>query len=76
MSAQKANIEANTVSIHAPREGCDVRWHVAPVYVSCFNSRTPGGVRLICISHTPETLLVSIHAPREGCDIMVVSHMP
>ena len=43
-----------------------------PTYCSsCFNSRTPGGVR-----HLPLCLFagqpgVSIHAPREGCDMRV-----
>ena len=33
------------VSIHAPREGCDCSSYVGAVHTSCFNSRTPGGVR-------------------------------
>ena len=35
---------------------------------SCFNSRTPGGVRLLLVRYVRCLLLVSIHAPREGCD--------
>ena len=35
---------------------------------ACFNSRTPGGVRLITTSRLPLEVEVSIHAPREGCD--------
>ena len=35
---------------------------------SCFNSRTPGGVRLFFIVASAHYVLVSIHAPREGCD--------
>ena len=56
------------VSIHAPREGCDSI--LADTYSSrgCFNSRTPGGVRLISVTFVPHSLCVSIHAPREGCD--------
>ena len=38
-----------------------------------FNSRTPGGVRLIEVKCTPFSLRVSIHAPREGCDIELLS---
>jgi len=34
------------VSIHAPREGCDLNWSVDSVPSKRFNSRTPGGVRL------------------------------
>ena len=33
-----------------------------------FNSRTPGGVRLVSQPVGGLTLGVSIHAPREGCD--------
>ena len=59
-----------SVSIHAPREGCDVRTASASARFFCFNSRTPGGVRLafICISY--QGSFVSIHAPREGCDLI------
>ena len=34
----------------------------------CFNSRTPGGVRLSAGMLVPCLVRVSIHAPREGCD--------
>ena len=34
------------VSIHAPREGCDPFGASFVLRVLCFNSRTPGGVRL------------------------------
>ena len=33
-----------------------------------FNSRTPGGVRLLGVYLLPLGIDVSIHAPREGCD--------
>ena len=35
-----------SVSIHAPREGCDSSTSPVSSYPSRFNSRTPGGVRL------------------------------
>ena len=35
---------------------------------NCFNSRTPGGVRLSTLANLFCELEVSIHAPREGCD--------
>ena len=35
----------STVSIHAPREGCDTYRATACQRTACFNSRTPGGVR-------------------------------
>ena len=37
---------SNNVSIHAPREGCDTLFTSAFMVCACFNSRTPGGVRL------------------------------
>ena len=57
------------VSIHAPREGCD--YHVRRRYElhPCFNSRTPGGVRLYRRQDYEASKPVSIHAPREGCDV-------
>ena len=38
-----------------------------------FNSRTPGGVRLLRGFVAPLSHYVSIHAPREGCDSVVQS---
>ena len=35
------------VSIHAPREGCDINACNVVSQIACFNSRTPGGVRHI-----------------------------
>ena len=61
-----------SVSIHAPREGCDTSFFGSDVRRSSFNSRTPGGVRL-CISTLALSFLkVSIHAPREGCDLAYI----
>ena len=64
------------VSIHAPREGCDCFNSRMLLCLTCFNSRTPGGVRLLL--HIPQlrTLLVSIHAPREGCDGAEAIYLP
>ena len=56
------------VSIHAPREGCDAKLSGWSLHHSCFNSRTPGGVRQIRSLSALDTSDVSIHAPREGCD--------
>ena len=47
---------AREVSIHAPREGCDLTLRVLVTCVGSFNSRTPGGVR---------RLQVPIHGDRE-----------
>ena len=58
-----------SVSIHAPREGCDLLLLlVLPLLIS-FNSRTPGGVRLKRRRTIINAINVSIHAPREGCDL-------
>ena len=37
------------VSIHAPREGCDVAQSALACFPPRFNSRTPGGVRLVIV---------------------------
>ena len=42
----RTKISANNISIHAPREGCDVRCHDAAQGGGDFNPRTPRGVRL------------------------------
>ena len=60
-----------TVSIHAPRVGCDTLLRLFYPPRLCFNSRTPCGVRL------PKFIqacfwTVSIHAPRVGCDRIMV----
>ena len=56
-----------TVSIHAPRVGCDYPKVYETLTAISFNSRTPCGVR-----HKAKTFKglfdVSIHAPRVGCD--------
>ena len=44
------------VSIHAPRAGCDVSVFCVLVVSTCFNSRTPCGVRqqMGCLSYLPD----------------------
>ena len=56
------------VSIHAPREGCDLLYDPRGLLSAGFNSRTPGGVRPRSHSRRLARFYVSIHAPREGCD--------
>ena len=56
------------VSIHAPREGCDLGNQFLSTFAGSFNSRTPGGVRLVYLLTDSFNSSVSIHAPREGCD--------
>ena len=57
------------VSIHAPRVGCDMTLSPCRDHQSCFNPRTPCGVRPADDTFLRQYLLVSIHAPRVGCDI-------
>ena len=49
LSSEVSNAEK--VSIHAPREGCDHEWIAYNLRHLCFNSRTPGGVRLASNRH-------------------------
>ena len=72
-AALRAWMPCSRVSIHAPREGCDFSEGCIIERMRGFNSRTPGGVRLLWTLHSRMRLLVSIHAPREGCDSMVQS---
>ena len=45
-SIVSCNLTDIIVSIHAPREGCDAADVRGVAIIICFNSRTPGGVRL------------------------------
>ena len=58
-----------SISIHAPREGCDSSRRPTERPEHYFNPRTPRGVRRD--AGKPGDLLrrISIHAPREGCDV-------
>ncbi len=57
-----------SVSIHAPRVGCDNTNLRRMQSNSSFNSRTPCGVRLSALGYQEIEGRVSIHAPRVGCD--------
>ncbi len=46
----------------------------SPAPIGGFNSRTPGGVRLVRLSVSKALESVSIHAPREGCDVVSRLH--
>ena len=56
------------ISIHAPREGCDVNSDFNVYYRPKFQSTHP--VRGATLGYRPKSakLDISIHAPREGCD--------
>ena len=58
-----------TISIHAPRAGCDFFWaSVSVCEVYNFNPRTPCGVRRRSSRLLAKWRKISIHAPRAGCD--------
>ena len=59
------------ISIHAPREGCDLDVSAGDRLVDDFNPRTPRGVRLMPVQDIRRGDVISIHAPREGCDFVV-----
>ena len=57
------------ISIHAPREGCDllVKWVVPTIRLISIHAPREGcDKRLVLILLSPG--VISIHAPREGCD--------
>ena len=58
----------NYVSIHAPREGCDI---LRPGRLACihvFQFTHPGRGATVEMLAVVDMMTVSIHAPREGCD--------
>ena len=57
-----------TISIHAPREGCDRLVRSSFSLRKYFNPRTPRGVRRLALQTVSPYSIISIHAPREGCD--------
>ena len=56
------------VSIHAPREGCDLAQAVNVDPFALFQFTHPGRGATTAGALCLDLLLVSIHAPREGCD--------
>ena len=59
-----------SISIHAPREGCDVRRNGQITVREEFQSTHPvrGATNIECGLDFGRA--ISIHAPREGCDII------
>ena len=57
-----------SISIHAPREGCDIGHLLRDRDIADFNPRTPRGVRRMMVIFNSPLISISIHAPREGCD--------
>ena len=58
------------VSIHAPREGCDISSHGSFSLSCCFNSRTPGGVRQRLTRDSPQTAKFQFTHPGRGATII------
>ena len=57
------------ISIHAPREGSDVRSNLTPSRPGGFQSTLPvRGATNLLVGFTPPSSGISIHAPREGSD--------
>ena len=57
------------VSIHAPREGCDISYYTAELINARFNSRTPGGVRQYSISSLRTSILFQFTHPGRGATL-------
>ena len=59
-----------TISIHAPREGCDSpQMHAGPPLLAISIHAPREGCDSPQMHAGPPLLAISIHAPREGCDI-------
>ena len=60
---------SSSVSIHAPREGCDLRDTAKLRSRYCFNSRTPGGVRQTSTLPDPLRGMFQFTHPGRGATI-------
>ena len=56
------------ISIHAPREGCDLRDMLRSVLIKVFQSTHPVRGATNRLVRDMVSNHISIHAPREGCD--------
>ena len=64
----------HSVSIHAPREGCDVSGSLWLATSSSFQFTHPGRGATFYVEQLHYLAAVSIHAPREGCDDRILGH--
>ena len=62
-----------SISIHAPREGCDAAGSPVSYRSRLFQSTHPVRGATNALIHPRATVAISIHAPREGCDLTVGS---
>ena len=58
--------QGSEVSIHAPREGCDIPKMALKLRLFRFNSRTPGGVRLMILQILLQTHMFQFTHPGRG----------
>ena len=70
-----SNCYTKSVSIHAPREGCDEEYGTLPSVDGAFQFTHPGRGATHYGVDVPRGRGVSIHAPREGCDTVEVQLM-
>ena len=68
-SLAKCHVNADGVSIHAPRVGRDTCSSAISAVPCCFNPRAPRGARRLP-SNPDDAYTVSIHAPRVGRDAL------
>ena len=61
--------DGSGVSIHAPREGCDVKVSDLKILLNSVSIHAPReGCDYLSLAPLRHCGIVSIHAPREGCD--------
>ena len=64
------------ISIHAPREGCDLRQWSEEINRFLFQSTHPVRGATALDNATARLQTISIHAPREGCDPTIAGMWP
>ena len=60
--------DPNAISIHAPREGCDIYVKAVENFPKAFQSTHPVRGATWAQRAQNHMFQISIHAPREGCD--------
>ncbi len=72
----RGHIGVANISIHAPREGCDLGCQNKPSESTEFQSTHPVRGATFLADTTNISTHISIHAPREGCDYLVKTKIP
>ena len=70
-----AKIYQGSVSIHAPREGCDLLSSAQRTLQASFNSRTPGGVRLVRHFYRGNKTTFQFTHPGRGATALVLHRL-